>query len=106
MEIDPKLPERLPDLPEALRLFLAGIREQEIENLRMLALMRPDERARLKYLVETFTDEDLEIINANLENLRAMKRFGKFGLWLFGFIVAGASAAALIKTFFSGASPK
>ncbi len=81
-------PEQLRELPESTREFLAA--------------MRPDELKRLQFVIEEFSKDDLEVIRDSLENLRAMKRFGRFGLWLFGFMVAGASAAAVIKTYFGG----
>lgn len=106
MEENPRLPTRMPDLPEPIRLFLAGIRDEELENLRLMATLRPDERAKLRYMVNHFTMDDLEVIGDHLENLRSMKRFGRFGLWLFGFVVAGAGAAGVIKTFFTPGGPK
>lgn len=87
MEKDKPVPTALIDIPEATREFLGG--------------MRPEELQRLKYLVEEFSAEDLVVIAESLENLRAMKRFGRFGLWVFGFIVAGAGAAGAVKVFFS-----
>ena len=96
----------MPDLSEAMRRFLGSVREDEIENLRMLATLRKDEREALTFVLTNFTMEDLEVISGSLENLRALKRFGRFGLWLAGFIIAGASAAAIIKVFFVPGVPK
>lgn len=87
-----KPPERLVELPEPTREFLAA--------------MRPEELDRLKYLVEQFTKEDLTTISDSLENLRSLKRFGVFSYWFLGFIIAGAGAAGIIKTFFFPGPPK
>lgn len=83
-----RAPEQLRELPEHVRLFFAGI--------------RPDELARLKFIVEEFQVEDLQTLSESFENLRSMKRFGRFGMWFFGFIAAGAAAAAAVQVFFGG----
>lgn len=106
MDPNPRMPQRLPDLSDKLRLLLAGMREEEIENFRTLVTMRSEEKDSLVYLAREFSKEELAVIKANLENLRTMKRFGKFGLWLFGFIVAGAGAAGIVKTFLFSGGPK
>lgn len=79
-------PSRLSELPRATREFLAA--------------MRPDELELVKYLVEHFSRDDLEVINDSLENLRTMRRFGKAALWFFGFVIMGAGAAGIVRTFF------
>jgi hypothetical protein len=81
-----KPPERLVELPEPTREFLAA--------------MRPEELERLKFLVEEFTKDDLTTISESLENLRSIKRFGRFSYWFLGFIIAGAGAAGIMKSFF------
>lgn len=83
-----RTPEKMVELPAPTREFLAA--------------MRPDELERLKYIVEEFSQEDLIVISDSLENLRTMKRFGRFGMWFFGFVIAGAGAAGVVKTFFFG----
>jgi len=99
MDPNPIMPQRLPDLSDKMRLFLAAVRDDEIENLRFVVRMRDDERDRLEYVIQNFTKDDLETLSDNFENFRSMKRFGRFGLWLFGFIVAGASAAGVVRAF-------
>jgi hypothetical protein len=106
MESNPSLPHRLPDLSETMRLFLAGVRDTEIPNLEMLANLDATEREKLEFVVKRFTMEDLKIINESLENLRTMKRFGRFGMWLMGAVIAGASAAAAFKALFLTGGPK
>lgn len=81
-------PTYLRELPEETRAFLAG--------------MRPDELDRLKFVIEEFNKDDLKVIRDSLENLRTMKRFGIFGAWTAGFIVATATAFGLIKSLFPG----
>lgn len=106
MDENARLPHKLNELPEATRLFWASVRAEELDNLRKVATLRPDEMATLLYVIEAFNKEDLEVIEQNLENLRTIKRFGKFGLWMFGFIVAGAAAAALLKGWFTVGNSK
>lgn len=106
MEHNPTLPTRLPDLSESMRKFLAGVRDNEIPNLEMVANLDHEERSNLEFLLKRFTKADLETITDSLESLRTMKRFGRFGLWFFGFIVAGAGAAAAMKVFFTTGAPK
>lgn len=106
MQEPERAPAKMIELPEKVRKFLAGLRDDELENLRRVATLRPEERDRLMYVADNFTQGDLEVISDNLENLRSMKRFGRFGLWLAGFIIAGASAAGVIKTFFTPGGPK
>jgi hypothetical protein len=101
MDNNAPLPNRLNELPAATRMFWASVRSEELENLKRIATLRADEMSTLMYIIEAFNTEDLQVIEQNLENMRTIKRFGKFGLWMFGFIVAGAAAAALIKGFFS-----
>lgn len=81
-------PQRLTELPEATRKFLAG--------------MRPEELARLRYLVEEFDTEDLQVINENLENMRVMKRIGRWGLGLAGAVAVIAGAITAVKYFLPG----
>lgn len=106
MDESVQLPYKLAELPESNRLFWAQLRTEELENLKKVATLRPDEMATLLYVIEAFNKDDLEVIEQNLENLRTIKRFGKFGLWMFGFIVAGAGAAAIIKSFFTVGNTK
>ncbi len=106
MEHNPPLPQRLPDLSDKMRLFLAGVRDSEIANLEQIANLDQEEREKLDYLIKRFTKSDLEVITDSLENLRTMKRFGRFGMWFFGFIVAGAGAAAAVKVFFTAGAPR
>lgn len=106
MEQNPQLPQRLPDLSDKMRLFLAGVRDSEIPNLELLANLDEKERDKLDFLIKRFTKSDLEVITDSLENLRTMKRFGRFGMWFFGFIVAGAGAAAAVKVFFTSGVSK
>ena len=106
MDENAKLPFRLSELPEKTRMFWASIRPEELDNLKKIATLRPDEMATMLYVIEAFNKEDLEVIEQNLENLRTIKRFGKFGLWMFGFVVAGAAAAALLRGWFTVGSSK
>ncbi|MDE1158463.1 MAG: hypothetical protein PW791_09320 [Neorhizobium sp.] len=94
---NPDIPQRMPDLPEETRRFLASVRPEELPNLELWVTMREDERKAMEYIVKNFSKEDFEIINESLENLRTMKRAGKFAFWLFGFIGAGAAAAVYVK---------
>lgn len=70
-----------------------------METRQFLAGMRPDELARLRYLVEEFSTADLEILFESLENLRVLKRFGQIGLYIAGAVVAIAGAVAALKAF-------
>lgn len=79
--------QRMPDVPEDMRALLAGI--------------RPDEVKKLRFLIEQYDIEDLMTVRDSLETLRSVRRFGRFGMWMFGFVAAGASAAAATKIFFS-----
>lgn len=106
MERNPEIPQRLPDLSEEMRKFLAGVRDDEIENLRVIAEMREDERRRMVFMTTEFTLDEMKVLKDNLENLRSIRRFGRFGLWMFGFISAGAGAAAAVKIFFVTGAPK
>lgn len=106
MEQNPQLPQRLPDLSDKMRLFLAGVRDSEITSLELIANLDQSERDKLDFLVKRFTKADLEVIIDSLENLRTMRRFGRFGMWFFGFIVAGAGAAAAVKVFFTSGAAK
>ncbi len=106
MEQNPALPKRLPDLSPRMRLFLAGVRDSEIANLEQIANLDQEEREKFDYLIKRFTKADFETMSDSLENLRTMKRFGRFGMWFFGFIVAGAGAAAAVKVFFTAGAPK
>lgn len=106
MEPNPTLPQRLPDLSDKMRLFLAGVRDSEITSLELVANLDQSERDKLDFLLKRFTKADLEVIIDSLENLRTMKRFGRFGMWFFGFIVAGAGAAAAVKVFFTSGVAK
>jgi len=99
MNRDPAIPTKLPDLSVEMRKFLAGVRDDEIGNLRLLVEMRDDELKRFTFLTTKFTIEDLQTMSDSMENLRTIKRFGKFGLWFAGFIAAGAAAAAVVKTW-------
>lgn len=89
-----------------MRMFLAGVRDTEIPNLELLANLEDEERQRLSYVLKRFTLQDLEVINESLENLRTMKRFGRFGMWVMGAIIAGAGVAAALKALFFVGSPK
>ncbi len=106
MDENPPLPHRLPDLSEPMRRFLAGVRDSEIPNLEAVANLDAEERERLDFVLKRFTKDDLLVINESLESLRTIKRFGRFGMWLAGFIVAGAGAAAAMKVFFSTGTGK
>lgn len=101
MDSNAPLPHKLPDLSEEMRRFLAGVREDEIQNLKVLVELDSDERAALAFLVRRFSLDDLTVLIDSLENLRVMKRFGRFGMWFFAAIIAGAGAAAGIKALFS-----
>lgn len=80
-------PRRLEELPEEIRKFLAG--------------MRDDELGALRYFVENFTKEDLQVMAGGLENLRAGKRFTRYALFLFGGLVTIGGGIAALRAFFS-----
>ena len=101
MEQNAQTPDKLIELSPAMRKYLASVKDSEIENLNVLTELREEERATLMYLLRKFSKEDLEVIQESVDSLRSMKRFGKFGLWLFGFVVAGASAAIVVQGFFN-----
>lgn len=92
MDENAKPAERMPDVPEDMRAVLSGI--------------RPPEVLKLKFVLEEFDIEDLKTVRDSLETLRSVRRFGRFGMWMFGFIAAGASAAAATKIFLSWGAPK
>lgn len=94
------------DLSDPMRRFLAGVRDDEIPNLKVIAELDEEQRAKLLTLMHRFSRDDLNVLVDSLENLRVMKRFGRFGMWFFGAIIAGAGAAAAIKGLFSLGSTK
>lgn len=104
MDTPAALPNKLPDLSDDMRRFLGGVRDDEIPNLKLVAELRSEEREALTFVVTKFSKDDLETIIESMENLRAIKRFGRFGMWIAGAIVAGASVAAAFKVFFVGGS--
>lgn len=107
MDPHPQLPLRLPDLSPEMRLFLAAVREDEIDNLKMVASLDEDERQALQFIIKNFKTADLAVINDSLESLRTMKCFGRFGMWLMGMIIAFTSVVGAIKILFmSGSGPK
>lgn len=100
MNRDPAIPQKLPDLSVEMRKFLAGVRDDEIPNLRLLVEMREDEREALTFVTTRFTIPDLKTLYDGLEGLRTIKRFGVFGVWVAAAIAAGAVAAGVIKGWF------
>ncbi|QYA03895.1 hypothetical protein [Rhizobium sp. B21/90] len=106
MNRDPAIPTKLPDLSVEMRKFLAGVRDDEIPNLRIVVELREDEIKRFVFLTTQFTIEDLQTMSDSLENLRTIKRFGKFGAWFAGFVAAGAAAAAIVKGWLWTGGPK
>jgi hypothetical protein len=82
MNRDAMIPQKLPDLSEETRRFLAGIRPEELVNLEMWVTMREEEREAMQYMVKKFSKEDFKTLNENVENFRAMKRVGVFSFWL------------------------
>ena len=87
MEDVEKPPRRLEELPEEIRKFLAG--------------MRDDELVALRFFVENFTMDDLQVMSEGLENLRAGKRFTRYALYLFGGLVTIGGGLAALRAFFS-----
>jgi hypothetical protein len=83
-----------------MRLFLAAVREDAIDNLKMVASLDEDERQALQFIIKNFKTADLAVINDSLESLRTMKRFGRFGMWLMGMIIAFTSVVGAIKILF------
>ncbi|WP_431322217.1 hypothetical protein [Rhizobium sp. YTU87027] len=107
MDPNPQLSQRLPDLSTEMRLFLAAVRDDEIDNLKLVASLDEEERQALQFMLKNFKKDDLAVINDSLENLRTMKRFGRFGMYLMGLIIAFTSAVGAVKIFFmSGSAPK
>ena len=105
MDPNPVMPQSIRDLSPSMQLFLSGVRDDEIDNLKILVDMRPEERESFEYLIK-FKKEDLMTINDSLENLRALKRFGKLGMLVGGAIVLGGSVAAALRLYFWPGVPK
>lgn len=106
MDPNAPVPSALVELSPEVRRFLMGVRDSEIPNLELLANLDRDEREKLDFVIKRFTIQDLEVINESLENLRTMKRFGRFGMWVMGAVIAGAGAAAAFKALFVVGGPK
>ncbi len=67
MDPNPQLPQRLPDLSSEMRLFLAAVREDEIDNLKLVASLDEDERQALQFMLKNFKKNDLAVINVSLD---------------------------------------
>src|SRR6185436_17968217 len=63
MDPNPQLPQRLPDLSSEMRLFLAAVREDEIDNLKLVASLDEDGRQALQFMLKNFKKDDLAVIN-------------------------------------------
>lgn len=75
MDPNPQLPQRLPDLSSEMRLFLAAVREDEIDNLKLVASLDEDGRQALQFMLKNFKKDDLAVINDSLDEAVRQVRY-------------------------------